>query len=147
MNINIVCVGKLKEEYWREASKEYSKRLSKYCSLSITELKEGTSPEKEGEDILKRLKEEDYVIALDMKGETLTSERLAHSIEKLGLEGRSKVVIIIGGSDGISLEVLRRSDLQISFSKLTFPHQMIRIFLLEQLYRSFKIIKGETYHK
>lgn len=147
MNINLLCIGKLKESYWREASLEYSKRLSKYCSLSIRELKEGSNPEKEGEDILKRLKEDDYVIALDMRGEIFSSENLAHCIEKLGIDGKSKVTIIIGGSEGISREVLKRSNLVISFSALTFPHQMIRIFLLEQLYRSFKIIKGETYHK
>ena len=147
MNINILCIGKLKESYWREASQEYSKRLSKYCSLSIRELKEGSSPEKEGEDILKRLRDDDYVIALDMRGEILSSESLAHCIEKLGIEGKSKVTIIIGGSEGISRGVLKRSNLLISFSALTFPHQMIRVFLLEQLYRSFKIIRGETYHK
>lgn len=147
MNINVLCIGKLKEDYWKEATKEYSKRLSRYCSLSITELKEGASPEKEGEDILRRLKDEDFVIALEIKGERLSSQGLAKYIEKLGIEGNSKVVIIIGGSDGISQEVLERANFQVSFSELTFPHQMIRIFLLEQLYRSFKIIKGETYHK
>ena len=147
MNINILCVGKMKESYWRDASKEYEKRLSKYCSLSITELKEGADIGKEGEDIIKRVRDEDFVVALDLRGRTLTSEGLARRIEKLGLEGKSKIVIIIGGSDGISQEVLERSNLQLSFSTLTFPHQMIRIFLLEQLYRSFKIIKGETYHK
>lgn len=147
MNITVLCIGKMKEPYWREASKEYEKRLSKYCNLIITELKEGPSPLKEGEDILKRLREDDFVIALDMKGQPLTSEGLARRIENLGIEGKSKVVLIIGGSDGLSQDVLGRANLQISFSTLTFPHQMIRIFLLEQLYRSFKIIKGETYHK
>ncbi|MDX9888253.1 MAG: 23S rRNA (pseudouridine(1915)-N(3))-methyltransferase RlmH [Anaerovoracaceae bacterium] len=147
MNIRILCIGKMKETYWREASKEYEKRLSKYCSLTIIELKEDSSLEKEGEDILKRLKEDDFVIALDMKGQQLTSEGLARRIESLAIEGKSKLVLVIGGSDGLSQEVLWRANLQISFSKLTFPHQMIRIFLLEQLYRSFKIIKGETYHK
>ncbi len=147
MNINVLCIGKMKEAYWRDASKEYEKRLSKYCSLTITELKEGVSPEKEGEEIIKRLKDDDFVILLDMKGESLTSEALAHEIERLGIEGKSKVVVIIGGSEGVSQEVLRRSNLQVSFSTLTFPHQMIRVFLLEQIYRAFKIIKGETYHK
>lgn len=147
MNISILCIGKMKENYWREASKEYEKRLSKYCRLSIIELKEAANPEKEGEDILKKLKDDDFVIALELKGQALTSEGLAHQIEKLGIDGKSKVVIIIGGSDGLSQQVLDRANSQISFSKLTFPHQMIRIFLLEQIYRSFKIIKGEIYHK
>lgn len=147
MNIRVLSIGKMKEAYWREASKEYEKRLSKYCSLTIIELKEGPSPEKEGEDILKRLREDDFVIALDMKGESFNSEGLARRIEGLAIEGKSKVAIIIGGSDGLSQDVLGRANLQISFSSLTFPHQMIRIFLLEQLYRAFKIIKGETYHK
>lgn len=147
MNINILCIGKMKEDYWKDASKEYEKRLSKYCKLSITELKEASSPEKEGGDIIKRLRDEDFVIVLDMKGQSLTSEGLAGEIGKLGIEGKSKVVIVIGGSEGLSQEVLQRSNLQLSFSTLTFPHQMIRIFLLEQLYRAFKIIKGERYHK
>lgn len=147
MNISILCVGKMKESYWRDASKEYEKRLSKYCRLSILELKEAANPEKEGEDILKRLKDDDFVIALELKGQALTSEGLAQQIEKLGIDGKSKVVMIIGGSDGLSQQVLDRANSQISFSKLTFPHQMIRIFLLEQIYRSFKIIKGEVYHK
>ncbi len=147
MNINILCIGKMKENYWKQASKEYEKRLSKYCKLTITELKEAASPKKEGEDIVKRLRADDFVIALDMNGQPITSKELAGEIAKLGIEGKSKVVIIIGGSDGLSQEVLEKSNLRLSFSALTFPHQMIRIFLLEQLYRSFKIIKGESYHK
>lgn len=147
MNITILCIGKMKESYWRDASKEYEKRLSKYCKLSIIELKEALNPEKEGQDIIKRIKSEDFVIALDMKGLAVTSQGLAQQIESLAIQGKSNLVIIIGGSEGLSQEPLQRANLQLSFSKLTFPHQMIRIFLLEQIYRSFKIIKGETYHK
>jgi 23S rRNA (pseudouridine1915-N3)-methyltransferase len=146
MNIRVICIGKLKEKYWVDAIGEYSKRLSKYCNLTIEELKEDSLLE-EGENVLKRIKKETYVITLEIKGDMLTSELLAEKIEALGIEGKSDVTFIIGGSVGISEEVSKRADFKLSFSKMTFPHQMIRIFLLEQIYRSFKIIKRETYHK
>jgi 23S rRNA (pseudouridine1915-N3)-methyltransferase len=146
MNIRIICIGKLKEKYWVEAVGEYSKRLTKYCNLTIEELKEDSIFE-EGENILKRIKKETFVITLEIKGNMLDSEALAKKIESLGMEGKSDITFIIGGSTGISDEVSRRADFKLSFSKMTFPHQMIRVFLLEQIYRSFKIIKGETYHK
>ncbi len=146
MNIRVICIGKLKEKYWVDAVGEYSKRLTKYCNLSIEELKEDSLLE-EGENILKRIKKETFVITLEIKGDMLDSEDLAEKIEALGMEGKSDVTFIIGGSVGLSDEVSRRADFKLSFSRMTFPHQMMRIFLLEQIYRSFKIIKRETYHK
>ncbi len=159
MNITILCIGKLKERYWTEAVDEYWKRLSKYCTLTINEMKEEKAPdnpsnaeelavkEGEGKSILKQIKSDAYVIALDIKGKEITSEALADKIHNLGLIGKSDVVFIIGGSIGLSEEVLSRADFRLSFSKMTFPHQMMRVILLEQIYRSFKIIKNEPYHK
>ena len=159
MNIYVICVGKLKEKYWTEALSEYRKRLSKYCNLLIEELKEERLPdnaslaqeeavkEEEGKRILGKLKAGTYVIALDVKGEALSSEGLAQFVKDLGIKGRSDVAFIIGGSLGLSQGVLDRSDLRLSFSKMTFPHQMMRVILLEQLYRSFKINRNEVYHK
>lgn len=159
MNINVVCIGKLKEKYWSDAISEYSKRLSRYCSLQIKELKEdrlhdnASAAEEqavkvnEGKSILKALSDNSYVIALDVKGKQLSSEALADKIEGLAVDGRSNIDFIIGGSLGLSEEVLKRADFRLSFSPMTFPHQMMRVILLEQIYRSFKIIKNETYHK
>ena len=146
MNITILCVGKLKEKYWSEAAAEYRKRLSRYCTITVEELKE-ENPEAEGQNILKRLKKDTFVITLEIQGKALSSEELSSKLQELALEGKSDITFVIGGSDGLSEEVSRRSDLKLSFSRMTFPHQMIRIFLLEQIYRSFKIMKGETYHK
>ena len=146
MNITILCVGKLKERYWTEAAAEYRKRLSRYCSIAVEELKE-ENPEAEGQNILKRLKKDSFVITLEIQGKALNSEELSSRLQELALEGKSDITFVIGGSDGLSEEVSRRSDFRLSFSRMTFPHQMIRIFLLEQIYRSFKIMKGETYHK
>lgn len=146
MNITILCVGKLKEKYWTEASAEYRKRLSRYCTITVEELKE-ENPEAEGQNILKRLKKDTFVITLEIQGKALSSEELSSKLQELALEGKSDITFVIGGSDGLSEEVSRRSDFKLSFSRMTFPHQMIRIFLLEQIYRSFKIMKGETYHK
>ena len=146
MNITVICIGKLKEKYWVDAVGEYSKRLTKYCNLRIEELKEDSLFE-EGQNILKRIQKETFVITLEIKGDMLDSEGLAEKIEALGIEGKSDVTFIIGGSVGISDEVSSRADFKLSFSRMTFPHQMMRIFLLEQIYRSFKIIKRETYHK
>ena len=146
MNITILCVGKLKEKYWTEAAAEYRKRLSRYCTITVEELKD-VNPEAEGQNILKRLKKDTFVITLEIHGKALSSEELSSKLQELALEGKSDITFVIGGSDGLSEEVSRRSDLKLSFSRMTFPHQMIRIFLLEQIYRSFKIMKGETYHK
>lgn len=159
MNINIIAIGKLKEKYWVDAVKEYSKRLGSYCTLNITELKESPlranpSPadeeavkKAEGADILSRIKSSDYVVTLEIKGKGLSSEQLASKIDDLGINGKSSIVFVIGGSLGLSAEVSRRADFKLSFSSMTFPHQMMRVILLEQIYRSFKIIRHEAYHK
>jgi len=159
MNINVICIGKLKEKYWQEAVREYSKRLGSYCSLQIIELKESllrnnasaadelAVKQAEGREILKRIREGDYVITLEIKGKSFSSEHLAEHLEHLTIDGRSTVDFIIGGSLGLSEEVSRRADLKLSFSAMTFPHQMMRVLFLKQLYRSSKIIRHETYHK
>ncbi len=159
MNISVICVGKLKEKYWTQAVAEYAKRLSGYCSLDIVELKEARLPDRagpaeeqavkeaEGAEILKRLRDNMYVITLEVKGKELPSEKLAEKIDSLAVSGRSNIAFVIGGSLGLSEEVSKRSDFRLSFSQMTFPHQMMRVILLEQVYRSFKIIRHETYHK
>jgi len=149
LNITILCIGKLKEKYWTDAVSEYVKRLSKYCILQIDELKESDRDDRdeEGANILKKIKADDYVIALEIRGAQIDSEGLASKIENLQVSGKSKIVFVIGGSEGLSKEVAKRADESLSFSKMTFPHQMMRVILLEQIYRSFKIIKNEKYHK
>lgn len=159
MNITVIAIGKLKEKYWTDAVKEYSKRLGSYCSLNIMELKESplrANPSAadelavkvaEGTDILSKIKPSDFVITLEIKGKGLSSEQLADKIEDLAINGRSSIVFVIGGSLGLSPEVSKRSDFKLSFSAMTFPHQMMRVILLEQIYRSFKIIRNEAYHK
>lgn len=149
MNIKVVCIGKLKEKYWTLAIEEYSKRLKSYCKLDIVELKESPRDDinAEGEAILAKIDKSEYVITLEIKGKSLTSEKLAKKIEDLAIEGKSDVTFVIGGSEGLSQAVMDRSNFALSFSAMTFPHQMIRVFLLEQIYRSFKIIKHEPYHK
>lgn len=159
MNITVIAIGKLKEKYWTDAVKEYSKRLGSYCTLNIIELKESplrANPSAadeeavkvaEGNDILSRIKPTDFVITLEIKGKGLSSEQLASKIEDLAINGRSSIVFIIGGSLGLSSKVSKRSDFKLSFSAMTFPHQMMRVILLEQIYRAFKIIRHEAYHK
>ena len=159
MNVTILAVGKLKEKYWRDAVAEYSKRLKSYCSLQITEIKESplrANPSAadeeavkiaEGADILSRIRSSDYVITLEIKGKVLSSEAQAQKIEALAIDGKSSIVFVIGGSLGLSEEVSRRADFKLSFSAMTFPHQMMRVILLEQIYRSFKINRHEAYHK
>ncbi|MGI6212179.1 MAG: 23S rRNA (pseudouridine(1915)-N(3))-methyltransferase RlmH [Anaerovoracaceae bacterium] len=159
MNISVVCIGKLKEKYWRDAVQEYSRRLSRYCRLSIIELPEsrlranaGEAEEarvirEEGEEILGKIRPGQYVITLEIRGRKMTSEKLAETISDLALTGEADVVFVIGGSLGLSQDVSRRADLKLSFSDMTFPHQMMRVILLEQIYRSFKIIRNEPYHK
>ena len=159
MNINVIAIGKLKEKYWQDAIREYSKRLGSYCTLQIVELKESplranasaadeeAVKQAEGREILKRIREGDYVITLEIRGKSFSSEQLAEHMEHLAIDGRSTVDFVIGGSLGLSSEVSRRADLKLSFSAMTFPHQMMRVILLEQIYRSFKIIRHETYHK
>jgi 23S rRNA (pseudouridine1915-N3)-methyltransferase len=153
LQINLIVVGNIKEAYLREACNEYLKRLQAYAKLTITEVDEETKgpisicKEKEGEQILKRLTTNTYIIVLAIKGNSFSSDQLAAKIEQLGTYGNSHLTFIIGGSDGLSPEVMRRADLHLSFSSMTFPHQLMRVILLEQIYRSFKIIRGESYHK
>lgn len=162
MKIKIICVGKLKEKYWQDGVSEYLKRLSSYADTEIIELKEfkqrGDGPgaeaeviKEEGEKILAALEKYErsgaYIVSLEIAGKRLSSEGLAEKIKTLSLEGKRELVFIIGGSLGLSSNVSKTADLQLSFSDMTFPHQMMRLILLEQIYRSFKIIKGETYHK
>ena len=160
MNIEIICVGKLKERYWQDAADEYIKRLGRFAKVTVTELPEerlrGTSAadeaaviKAEGEEILAKLLPgpQSYIIALAVNGRRLTSEGLAEKIAGLALEGKSRVAFVIGGSLGLSGEVLKAADMQLSFSDFTFPHQLMRVILLEQVYRAFKINANETYHK
>lgn len=159
MKVTVICVGKIKETFFADAIKEYEKRLSRYCKLSITELADEKTPDgasealetqikkKEGERILKAIPEGAYVIALAIEGKQRSSEELAAYVEKLGLGGISHIVLIIGGSLGLSKDVLQRADELLSFSKMTFPHQLVRVVLLEQVYRAYRIINGEPYHK
>jgi 23S rRNA (pseudouridine1915-N3)-methyltransferase len=159
MQIQIIAVGKLKEKYWTDGIAEYAKRLTPYAKLTITEVPEEKASErmseaeeqqvkqKEGERILAALKPDTYVIAMAIGGHMWTSEELADQIDRLGTYGRSHVTFLIGGSNGLSDEVLKRADAKLSFGRITFPHQLIRLVLVEQVYRAFKIIRGEPYHK
>ena len=159
MNIDIVCVGRIKERYLTDAIAEYSKRLSRYCKLDIIEVADEKTPEhasagvdrqikaKEGERIAKHLKDGAFVIALAINGKQLSSEELAAKINDLGLRGTSHIQLVIGGSIGLDEAVLKRADYKLSFSKMTFPHQLMRVILLEQIYRAYKINAGEPYHK
>ena len=159
MNIKIIAVGKLKEKYLKEAVLEYTKRLSKYCRLKILEVIDEKLPEsyriaeekiargKEGQRILKHINGNMYVIALDVKGIELSSEGFSDFIEDLSIKGKSNIAFVIGGSLGLSEDVLKRANYRLSFSLMTFPHQLMRVILLEQVYRGFRIIKGEPYHK
>ncbi|WP_017798639.1 23S rRNA (pseudouridine(1915)-N(3))-methyltransferase RlmH [Oceanobacillus kimchii] len=159
MNITIVSVGKLKEKYLKQGIDEYKKRLNAYAKVSIIEVADEKAPEtmseaemkevkrKEGERILSHIAPDAFVITLEIEGKMLGSEQLAKKLDELATYGKSKVVFVIGGSLGISLDVQKRSDLALSFSKMTFPHQLMRLVLLEQVYRSFRINRGEPYHK
>lgn len=159
MHITVIAVGKMKETHMVKVLQEYVKRLGRYCKLDITEVPDIKAPENlslkemeqvkkaEGEGILKRIKDGTYVIALDLRGKMMSSEELSDKINQLGIQGIGRLAFIIGGSLGLSDEVLNRADLRLSFSPMTFPHQLMRIILLEQIYRAFKIISGEPYHK
>ena len=159
MRISVVCVGKIKEKYLKLGIDEFSKRLSKYCKLEVIELDDEKAPEnlsdkemmmikeKEGKKILSKIKDNSYVIALAIDGKNLSSEELAETIDNLGVRGTSHIVFVIGGSLGLSDDVLRRSNYKLSFSKMTFPHQLMRLILLEHVYRSYRINNGEPYHK
>ncbi|GGC95190.1 ribosomal RNA large subunit methyltransferase H [Thalassobacillus devorans] len=159
MKITIVTVGKLKEKYLKQGIQEYVKRLGPYASVDIVEVADEKAPEnlseadmtevkkKEGERILAKINPDSYVITLEIAGQMLTSEKLAKRLDDLATYGKSKVAFVIGGSLGLSDEVVQRSDLGLSFSKMTFPHQLIRLILVEQIYRAFKINRNEPYHK
>lgn len=159
MNITVISVGKLKEKYLKQAIEEYTKRLSRYCKLNVIELPDEQTPEnasdkdeeiikdKEGARILNNIKDGMYVIALDLKGKMLTSEELSKFIDDCGVRGNSNLCFVIGGSLGISENVLKRANYSLCFSKMTFPHQLFRVMLLEQIYRAFRISNGEPYHK
>lgn len=159
LKITLITVGKIKEKYLRDAIAEYTKRLSKYCKLESIEVADEKTPDqasetveenirtKEGERILKYIRDDMYVITLEIAGKMLSSEEFARKIEKLGIQGKSSIAFVIGGSIGLGKEVLKRSDFALSFSKMTFPHQLMRVVLLEQVYRAYRIINGEPYHK
>ena len=159
MKIRILCVGKIKEKFMREALGEYSKRLSRYIKLEITEVVDEKTPDsasekeenqirdKEAERLLKQIRQEDYVIALAIDGKMYDSVAFSKKLDRLGVLGRGSVVFVIGGSLGLGEQVLERADESISFSKMTFPHQLMRVILLEQIYRGYRILRNEPYHK
>ena len=159
MKITLVTVGKIKEKFFEDAIKEYSKRLSRYCKLEILQVADEKTPEgdseavelqikeKEGQRILSLIRDDAYVIALAIEGKMLDSEELAERIEKLGVSGISQIVFVIGGSLGLSAQVMKRADYALSFSRMTFPHQLMRVVLLEQIYRSYRIMNHQPYHK
>ncbi|HIS45956.1 MAG TPA: 23S rRNA (pseudouridine(1915)-N(3))-methyltransferase RlmH [Candidatus Scybalocola faecigallinarum] len=159
MKITLLTVGKVKEKFYVQAIDEFSKRLSRYCRLEIVEVADEKTPDgasdtmtaqilkKEGERLMKNIRDDAYVIALAINGQMLSSEQFAQKIDQLGIGGTSHIQFIIGGSLGLSPQVLSRADAKLSFSKMTFPHQLMRVILLEQIYRGYRIICGEPYHK
>ena len=159
MKITVIGVGKLKEKYLKEGVGEYSKRLSRFCDLQLIEVEDEQAPEtlsiaqeelikkKEAAKILNKLKEGTYLIVLDVQGISKSSEEFAATLQSCFNSGRSNITFVIGGSLGLDPELVKKADLRLSFSNMTFPHQLIRLVLLEQIFRAFKIINGETYHK
>nr|WP_207627707.1 23S rRNA (pseudouridine(1915)-N(3))-methyltransferase RlmH [Neobacillus sp. MM2021_6] len=159
VNISIITVGKLKEKYLKQGIEEYLKRLTAYAKVEVIEVSDEKAPEelselemiqvkqKEGERILAKISQDTYVIALAIQGKLASSEELASSLDKLATYGKSKIAFVIGGSLGLSEDVLKRSNEQLSFSRMTFPHQLMRLILVEQIYRAFRINRGEPYHK
>lgn len=159
MKITILCVGKIKEDFYKKAVCEYAKRLGRYCKLEIIEVSDEKTPdsaspalekqikEKEGERLLRYVRDDMYLIALAIDGVSLDSLQMSQKIEELGISGKSSVAFVIGGSLGLSSQVLKQADMRLSFSDMTFPHQLMRIILLEQIYRSYRIINHEPYHK
>ena len=158
LNINIVCVGKIKENYLKDAIAEYSKRLSRFCNLNIIELQDEKLPEKLNDSIINEvknkecskmiqsIKKDSYIICLDLKGKEFSSEEFSKKIENIALNFNSSITFVIGGTLGLNNEILSLASEKVCFSKMTFPHQLIRVFLLEQLFRAFKISNNETYH-
>jgi 23S rRNA (pseudouridine1915-N3)-methyltransferase len=159
MKITVISVGKIKEKFYTDAINEYTKRLSKFCKFTEEIIQDERADEnfsdaeieqvkiKEGLKILAKIPKNSYGIALDVKGTQISSEDLAQKINQLGIDGTSDITFIIGGSNGLSIEVLNTANFKLSFSKMTFPHQLFKVILLEQIYRSFKINAGESYHK
>ncbi|MBE6081236.1 MULTISPECIES: 23S rRNA (pseudouridine(1915)-N(3))-methyltransferase RlmH [Tissierellales] len=159
MNIQIIAVGKVREKFLQEGIQEYSKRLSGYCNLKITEIDDEKIPKKlsekeikaikdrEGDRILNKISNSSYIISLAIQGQNISSEEFSKKIDDILSDGKSSIIFIIGGSLGLSEKVLEKSDFKLSFSKMTFPHQLMRLILLEQIYRGMKISKGEVYHK
>ena len=158
MKVTLICVGKVKEKFYRDAIKEYEKRLGAYIKLNTIEISDekvkvendseiALAMEKEGNNIFSKIKDNQYVITLEILGKNLSSEEFASKIDNLMLTGKSDVALVIGGSYGLSDSVKKRSDLALSFSRMTFPHQMMRVVLLEQVYRAYRIITGASYHK
>ena len=158
MKVTLICVGKVKEKFYRDAIKEYEKRLGAYIKLNTIEIPDekvkvendsemALAMEKEGNNILSKIKDNQYVITLEILGKNLSSEEFASKIDNLMLTGKSDVALVIGGSYGLCDSVKKRSDFALSFSRMTFPHQMMRVVLLEQVYRAYRIITGASYHK
>lgn len=159
MKITIISVGRIKEKFYTDAVAEYAKRLSKYCKLEQIEVPDEKAPEnlsdkealqikdKEGDRILAKVPDSAYVICLAIEGKQLSSEELSEKIGQLGLNGDSHIVFIIGGSLGLSPSVLSRANFKLSFSRMTFPHQLMKVVLVEQIYRAYRILKNEPYHK
>lgn len=159
LTINILCVGKIKEKFFSDAILEYSKRLSKYCNLNIYEAQDSKVPDKVSDALAKQIKDEEagrmlnclkkdtYLICLDLNGKEYNSVEFSEKVQKLTVDGISNITFVIGGTLGIGDQVLKIAKEKICFSKMTFPHQLIRVFLLEQLFRGFKIANGETYHR
>lgn len=159
MKITIIAVGKIKEKFYRDAIDEYAKRLSKYCKFEVIEVADEKTPDKcseteeqlilskEAEKILKHIRPDMYVYALAIKGKKMDSVAFANDINQLGLSGKSSIAFVIGGSLGLHDSILKRSDKQLSFSDMTFPHQLMRVILSEQIYRCYRIIANEPYHK
>ena len=159
MKITILCVGKIKEKFYTDAIAEYAKRLSKYCNFEIVEVADEKTPdkasvaledqikEKEAKRLLAKIREDAFVCTLEIAGKKLSSEKFADWLEKSAISGKSNIVFVIGGSLGLHKSVLERSDMGLSFSDMTFPHQLMRVILSEQIYRAYRIINGEPYHK
>ena len=159
MKVTLISVGKLKERYLKEGIGEYTKRLSRFCDLQLLEVEDEQAPEslsamqeeqvkkKEAARILSKLKDGTFLIVLDVKGEKKSSEGFASALQACFTSGKSNITFVIGGSLGLDTELVKKADLRLSFSDMTFPHQLTRLILLEQLFRAFKIINGETYHK
>lgn len=159
MKITIIAVGKIKENFYREAVAEYGKRLGRFCKLEIIQVEDEKTPDKAGaaleeeikhreaERIMRHIREDAYVITLEIRGKMYDSEEFADEIEKLATQGNSHIQFVIGGSLGLHEEICTKADRAVSFSKMTYPHQLMRVILLEQIYRAYRIINGEPYHK